>query len=66
MSEPLCRDSREEQNNPQAGAERLGGMFTGASNFTLVNPQFQAATTIQNNYHTWSGCILKSLLHILE
>ncbi|KAF9071414.1 ankyrin repeat-containing domain protein [Rhodocollybia butyracea] len=30
-------------------------MLTGASNFTVLNSQFQAATTIYNNYHTWNA-----------
>ncbi|KAF9060241.1 hypothetical protein BDP27DRAFT_1430319 [Rhodocollybia butyracea] len=52
----LGRDFREQQSNPQAGADRPG-MFAGASHFSMVNPQFQAATNIQNiqnNYHTWN------------
>ncbi|KAF9071404.1 hypothetical protein BDP27DRAFT_1401423 [Rhodocollybia butyracea] len=53
MSEPWSRESREQQDNPQASADRPGSMFTGASNFTMLNSQFQAATTI-NNYNTWN------------
>ncbi|KAF9048138.1 hypothetical protein BDP27DRAFT_694082 [Rhodocollybia butyracea] len=57
MTEPtLGRHFREQQSNPQAGADRPG-MFAGASHFSMVNPQFQSATNIQNiqnSYHTWN------------
>ncbi|KAF9065998.1 ankyrin repeat-containing domain protein [Rhodocollybia butyracea] len=52
----LGRYFGERQSNPQAGADSrvVGASFDGASNFSMVNPQFQAATNIQNNYHTWN------------
>ncbi|KAF9060862.1 ankyrin repeat-containing domain protein [Rhodocollybia butyracea] len=50
MYEPSSsRDPREQQVSPQAGTDRPGNMFANASNFTLVNPKFQAATTIINH-----------------
>ncbi|KAF9065983.1 ankyrin repeat-containing domain protein [Rhodocollybia butyracea] len=59
MTEPsLRRDFGERQSNLQAGADTpgrvVGASFDGASNFSMVNPQFQAATNIQNNYLTWN------------
>ncbi|KAF9056915.1 hypothetical protein BDP27DRAFT_1454269 [Rhodocollybia butyracea] len=42
----LGRDFKEQQSNPQAGADRSGSMFSGASNFNAANSQFQSATTI--------------------
>ncbi|KAF9066369.1 hypothetical protein BDP27DRAFT_1018816 [Rhodocollybia butyracea] len=58
MNEPSSDTNfREQQDNLQAGVDRPGSMFAGASNFTMVKPQFQATTNIQNiqnNYHTWN------------
>ncbi|KAF9067409.1 ankyrin repeat-containing domain protein [Rhodocollybia butyracea] len=46
MTEPSLGRHLREQSDPQAGADRPGSMFVGASNFNAANSQFQSATTI--------------------
>ncbi|KAF9062938.1 ankyrin repeat-containing domain protein [Rhodocollybia butyracea] len=57
----MSEDRRVQQEITRADRQpdsRLGSMFAHASNFTLVNPQFQTANIINNqinNYHSWNN-----------